>query len=118
MQSTGGSERMEHELKSIRYQSEKYPRLTTLINRVTMSSLLTAHEKQARGKAAGIDRVTKDSYEEKDLYGKVRRLIERMKNFTYYPQPVRRTYIPKANGKMRPLGIPAYEDKLVQSVFG
>lgn len=117
MQSTGGSERMEHEPKSIRYQSKKYPRLTTLINRVTWHSLPDAHEKQARGKAAGIDRVTKDSYEEKDLYGKVIRLVERMKNFTYYPQPVRRTYIPKANGKTRPLGIPAYEDKLVQSVL-
>ena len=107
---------MENELKSIRYQSEKYAKLTTLMNRVNAVELISAHEQQQTRKAAGVDGVTKAEYEEK-LFTNVRDLVQRMKAFKYIPQPVRRTYIPKLNGKMRPLGIPAYEDRLVQKVM-
>jgi retron-type reverse transcriptase len=65
-------------------------------------------------KASGIDRVTKDKYEE-NLTENVRGLITRMKRNSYRPQPVLRRYISKiGTTKTRPLGIPAYEDKLVQ----
>ena len=107
---------MEHELKGIRYQSEKYAKLTTLINRVNEESLKEAHQRQKTGKAVGIDGVTKEEYGQK-LDENISGLIKRMKTFKYIPQAVRRTYIPKANGKTRPLGIPAYEDRLVQSVM-
>ncbi|MGN0318611.1 MAG: group II intron reverse transcriptase/maturase, partial [Lachnospira sp.] len=107
---------MEHELKGIRYQSEKYAKLTTLINRVNEESLKEAHCQQKTGKAVGIDGMTKEEYG-RNLDENIDELIGRMKNFKYIPQPVRRTYIPKPNGKMRPLGIPAYEDRLVQSVM-
>mgnify|MGYP001294540869 CR=1 FL=1 len=107
---------MEHELKGIRYQSEHYTKLTTLINRVNEESLKEAHRHQKTGKAVGVDGVTKEEYGA-NLDENVKRLINRMKTFKYIPQAVRRTYIPKPNDKMRPLGIPAYEDRLVQSVM-
>jgi group II intron reverse transcriptase/maturase len=66
-----------------------------------------------KGKAAGVDGVTLEEYEA-NLDENLRGLVDRMKRQAYKPQPVRRTYIPKANGKMRPLGIPAIEDKIVQ----
>lgn len=45
---------------------------------------------------------------------RIEKLISSLKNESYQPQPSRRTYIPKKNGKMRPLGIPSFDDKLVQ----
>ena len=72
--------------------------------------------KQQRNKASGIGKVTKDEYE-MNLESNLENLISRMKKISYKPLPVRRAYIPKENGKLRPLGIPAYEDKLVQGVM-
>lgn len=48
---------------------------------------------------------------------RIERLIKELKDESYQPQPSRRTYIPKKNGKMRPLGIPTFRDKLVQEVM-
>ena len=61
-------------------------------------TLREQHWKQQRNKASGIDKVTKDEYE-KDLESNLENLISRMKKFSYKPLQVRRTYIPKANGK-------------------
>jgi group II intron reverse transcriptase/maturase len=107
---------VEQELKGIRYQSRTYAKLETLMNRVNEGSIKEEHRRQEQNKAVGVDGITKGTYGEK-LDGNVADLIDRMKKFSYRPQPVRRAYIPKANGKLRPLGIPAYEDRLVQSVM-
>jgi RNA-directed DNA polymerase len=107
---------MEQELRDLRYLSKTYAQVQTLMHRINEQSLKEEHRKQERKKASGVDGVTKDEYGER-LAANVADLMKRMKAFQYKPLPVRRTYIPKANGKMRPLGIPSYEDKLVQGVM-
>ena len=66
-----------------------------------------------KGKAAGVDGMSVEVYAE-NLESNLKDLVNRMKKQAYKPLPARRTYIAKANGKMRPLGIPAVEDKIVQ----
>lgn len=61
---------------------------------------------------AGIDDETIDGFN----IEKVNTVIAELRQETYRPKPVRRTYIPKKNGKLRPLGIPSFSDKLVQEV--
>jgi group II intron reverse transcriptase/maturase len=69
------------------------------------------------GKAAGIDRVTKEGYGA-NLESNLEELVSRLHQMRYRPQPVRRVYIPKAGStKQRPLGIPSLEDKLVQKAM-
>lgn len=60
----------------------------------------------------GPDDVTQDGFSE----GRVENLILLLREGNYHSKPTRRTYIPKANGKVRPLGIPAGDEKLVQEV--
>lgn len=105
---------MENERKDIRELAIKHKKLQTLMHYVNKETLRQAHYKQVIGKASGVDKITKEIYEE-HLEENIDNLLMKMKKFSYKPQPVRRTYIPKpGSDKMRPLGIPAYEDKLVQ----
>ena len=107
---------MASEIQDIRKLSTYYPKLETLIHLVNYDSLLQEHKRQISGKAVGIDRMTKEEYDA-NLEENLKDLLRRMKSSSYRPKAVKRTYIPKANGKLRPLGIPAYEDKLVQGVM-
>ena len=108
--------RMEPETKGIRYQSATFPTVQGLMHYINEQTLMMEHRKQTRKKATGIDGIDKTAYDE-NVEENIRELVSKMKKFQYRPQAVRRTYIPKGNGKLRPLGIPAYEDRLVQGVM-
>lgn len=105
---------MENERKDIRTLAKKYDKLQTLMCYVNKETLMEQHKKQMKGKASGTDGVTKEQYNE-NAESNIENLLNRMKKFSYKPQAVKRVYIPKTGSdKLRPLGIPAYEDRLVQ----
>ena len=88
---------------------------TSLFHLMNEELLLGCFEQLRTNAASGIDGVTKDQYAEQ-LPENVRQLVGRLHRMAYIPQPVMRVYIPKpGSDKMRPLGIPALEDKLVQA---
>lgn len=67
---------------------------------------------------AGIDGITKNNLEDESKRQELVSMIaQRMCDGTYRPQPVRRVYIPKTNGKLRPLGIPTITDRMVQEAL-
>ncbi len=72
-----------------------------------------AYRRTRKDGATGIDGVTAADYE-KDLEANLDDLQDRMKSGRYFAPPVRRHYIPKADGTKRPLGIPTFEDKVAQ----
>ena len=72
--------------------------------------------RRSHGKAPGVDGVTTRQFR-KGLEGKIEHLRLELKRGTYQPRPVRRVMIPKANGKMRGLGIPCLRDKIVQEAI-
>ena len=73
-----------------------------------------AYKRTRKDGATGVDGVTGADYAAEGLDSKLADLKERAKAGTYRAPPVRRTYIPKGDGRMRPLGIPGFEDKVLQ----
>jgi hypothetical protein len=92
---------------------KKKERFTALLHHITVDTLQTAFYALRRKAAPGVDGMTWQDYEA-DLEPRLRELHERVHRGAYRPQPSRRTYIPKADGKQRPLAIAALEDKIVQ----
>ncbi len=72
-----------------------------------------AYRRTRKDGASGIDGVKAADYE-RDLEANLKSLLERIKAGRYHAPPVRRQYIPKADGRLRPLGIPTLEDKVAQ----
>ena len=94
-------------------RQRKKEQFTALLHHVSVDTLRTAFYALKRKAAAGVDGVTWQDYEA-DLELKLEDLHGRVHRGAYRPQPSRRTYIPKADGKQRPLAIAALEDKIVQ----
>lgn len=106
---------METKLERIAEISAHSPRpeFTSLYHLINKDMLLQCHKELDGSKAVGIDEITKKEYE-RNLEQNIDGLVERLKRKSYKPQPSIRVYIPKSNGKLRPLGIACYEDKIVQ----
>src|SRR5882762_7470146 len=82
---------------------------------ITPEALYAAFRSLRKEASAGVDGVTHEEYQQ-DAERKVQTLHQRLREGKYQAEPLRRVYIPKENGKQRPISIPALEDKLVQKV--
>src|SRR5215475_11883456 len=82
---------------------------------MTVEKMYEAFRNLRKDASAGIDGVTYQQYEA-NAEERIRKLHQRLKEGKYQVQPLRRVYIPKEDGKQRPISIPALEDKLVQKV--
>ena len=91
----------------------KSTRFTTLLHHVDVGALERGFRRLKRSAAPGVDGETVASYEQ-ELAQNLQRLHAQVHSGRYRPQPVRRVYIPKADGGQRPLGVTALEDKIVQ----
>jgi len=115
---SGKGDEMATKLDRIREMSATNPTMvfTSLYHLINVDMLRLCHEEMDGRKATGVDNVTKTEYGA-NLDGNLQNLVDRLKRKNYKPQPSLRVYIPKVNGKMRPLGMAAYEDKLVQAAL-
>ena len=92
---------------------DKGLRFTALLHHVTEGLLRDSFYSLQRQAAPGVDRVTWQNYEP-GLEERIKNLHSRVHRGAYRAQPSRRVYIPKPDGRQRPLGIAALEDKVVQ----
>lgn len=95
-------------------RKDRKMRFTAILHHIyNLDTLREAYFSLKRTAAPGVDGETWRAYGE-DLEENLRDLSQRLKRGAYRAKPVRRTYIPKADGRQRPLGVPVLEDKLVQ----
>src|SRR5215469_542541 len=112
---TQGRERVTQALGRVRLaaRQRKKERFTALLHHINVDMLRTAYYALKRTAAPGVDGMTWQDYEA-DLELRIEDLHGRVHRGAYRPQPSRRVYIDKADGKQRPLSIAALEDKIVQ----
>jgi group II intron reverse transcriptase/maturase len=106
---------MSHELERVRQRAriDKKTRFTALLHHLSKDRLRQSFAGLKKQAAAGVDGVVWKEYAE-HLESNLKGLHQRVQRGTYRAKPSRRVYIPKADGKERPLGVAALEDKIVQ----
>ena len=92
---------------------DRKAKFTALLHHVTIDRLRQAYEALSKDAAPGTDGVTWEGYGAQ-LDENLRGLHSRLRQGAYRARPSRRVYIPKADGRQRPLGVPTLEDKIVQ----
>ena len=112
---TQGRKRVAQALERVRQaaRQRKKERFTALLHHISIDCLRVAFFALKRDAAPGVDGLTWPTYEA-DLDRNLTDLHERVHRGAYRALPSRRTYIPKADGKQRPLAVAALEDKIVQ----
>ena len=114
--STSGT--MSPELLKVAERAKREPegRFHSLAHLLEVPALERAYHRQRKSAAVGVDGITKETYGQ-DLEARLRDLHARLKSKQYRHQPIRRVHIPKDGGKTRPIGIAAFEDKVVQDAL-
>ena len=109
---------MSPELQRVAERAKREPdgQFHSLAHLLDESALLRAFYRQREDAAVGVDGVTKEDYAQ-GLLANLRDLHERLRTKRYRHQPIRRVHIPKAQGTTRPIGISAFEDKVVQDAI-
>ena len=99
-----------------RAKQDSKVRFTALLHHLSIEALRAAFQRLKVQAAAGADGLSWKTYSAA-LEDNLRRLHQRLQRGSYRPVPARRVYIPKADGRQRPLGIAALEDKILQSAL-
>lgn len=109
---------MSPQLRKVAERARREPdgRFHSLAHLIDEMALTRVFGRQRADAAVGVDGVTKEMYGQ-DLPGNLKDLLVRLKAKRYRHRPIRRVHIPKDNGKTRPLGISAFEDKVVQDAI-
>ena len=113
MSETKGSISISTRQERIAELAKRFQTLTTLNHHIDEMWLSEAYRRTRKDGATGVDGQSAEDYAQQ-LESNLKSLLERAKAGTYRAPAVRRVHIPKGNGETRPIGIPTFEDKVLQ----
>ena len=115
MKRTSSLDNVSTKLQRIAKLAARAPQMViqTLAHHIDAEFLHVAYQRTRKDGAVGVDGQTAEAYEA-NLGGNLQSLLDRFKSGSYFAPPVRRVHIPKDDGSTRPIGIPTFEDKVLQ----